>query len=64
MPHGLTWTNCLLSCSIANSFTQFSGEDSAYFMRKTVKDLSDMQDLPDEGFPYRKQVTNSTTPGA
>ncbi|KAG2326830.1 hypothetical protein Bca52824_009558 [Brassica carinata] len=32
------------------------GEDSSYFMRKTLEDLSDMQDLPDEGFPYRKQL--------
>ncbi|CAN8285157.1 unnamed protein product [Cochlearia groenlandica] len=32
------------------------GEDSKYFMRKTLEDLSDMQDLPDEGFPFRKQV--------
>ncbi|ESQ52033.1 hypothetical protein EUTSA_v10016153mg [Eutrema salsugineum] len=32
------------------------GEDSTYFMRKTLKDLSDMQDLPDEDFPYRKQL--------
>ncbi|XP_033147612.1 RRP12-like protein isoform X2 [Brassica rapa] len=32
------------------------GEESSYFMRKTLEDLSDMQDLPDEGFPYRKQL--------
>ncbi|VVA93509.1 unnamed protein product [Arabis nemorensis] len=32
------------------------GEDSTYFMRKTLEDLADMQDLPDEGFPYRKQL--------
>ncbi|XP_010509765.1 PREDICTED: RRP12-like protein isoform X2 [Camelina sativa] len=32
------------------------GEDSAYFLRKTLEDLSDMQELPDEGFPYRKQL--------
>ncbi|CAH8389307.1 unnamed protein product [Eruca vesicaria subsp. sativa] len=32
------------------------GEDSSYFMRKTLEDLSSMQDLPDEGFPYRKQL--------
>lgn len=54
---GVIWTSYLLSCSFANPFTQFPGEDSAYFMRKALEDLSDMQDLPDEGFPYRKQVT-------
>ncbi|KAF2605537.1 hypothetical protein F2Q70_00025145 [Brassica cretica] len=32
------------------------GEESSYFMRKTLEDLSDMQGLPDEGFPYRKQL--------
>lgn len=32
------------------------GEHSAYFMRNTLQGLSDMQDLPDEGFPYRKQL--------
>ncbi|KAJ0240084.1 ARM repeat superfamily protein [Hirschfeldia incana] len=32
------------------------GEGSSYFMRKTLEDLSIMQDLPDEGFPYRKQL--------
>ncbi|KAJ4891620.1 ARM repeat superfamily protein [Raphanus sativus] len=32
------------------------GEASSYFMRKTLQDLSDMQNLPDEGFPYRKQL--------
>ncbi|CAN6825587.1 RRP12-like protein [Brassica napus] len=32
------------------------GEESSFFMRKTLEDLSDMQGLPDEGFPYRKQL--------
>ncbi|KAF8100994.1 hypothetical protein N665_0212s0035 [Sinapis alba] len=32
------------------------GEDSSYFMRKTLQDLSDMKDLPDEDFPYTKQL--------
>lgn len=45
------------SCSCANPLTQFSGEDASYFMRKTLEDLSDMKDLPDEDFPYTKQVT-------
>ncbi|WZY81774.1 hypothetical protein YC2023_028158 [Brassica napus] len=31
------------------------GEDASYFMRKTLEDLSDMKDLPDEDFPYTKQ---------
>lgn len=57
MTQGVIWTNYLLSCLCANPLTQFSGEDSAYFMRKTLEDLSEMQDLPDEGFPHRKQVT-------
>lgn len=34
----------------------FSGAYSSYFMRGTLKNLSDMQHLSEEDFPYRKQV--------
>ncbi|GLT62846.1 hypothetical protein SLA2020_354490 [Shorea laevis] len=32
------------------------GYYSSYFMKGTLKNLADMQDLPDEDFPYRKQL--------
>lgn len=60
VPRGAILINYLLRRSCANPFRHslnFTGENSTYFMRKTLQDLSDMQDLPDEGFPHRKQVT-------
>jgi ribosomal RNA-processing protein 12 len=33
-----------------------AGSDSPYFMRGILKNLEDMQKLPDEDFPFRKQV--------
>lgn len=33
-----------------------AGIYSSYFMRGTMKSLADMQNLPDESFPFRKQV--------
>lgn len=35
------------------------GNYSSYFMRGTLKNLADMQRLPDEDFPYRKQLHES-----
>ncbi|TYH60993.1 hypothetical protein ES332_D07G018700v1 [Gossypium tomentosum] len=32
------------------------GYYSSYFMKGTIKNLADMQSLPDEDFPYRKQL--------
>ncbi|XWS17532.1 hypothetical protein CRYUN_Cryun33cG0075300 [Craigia yunnanensis] len=32
------------------------GYYSSYFMKETLKNLADMQSLPDEDFPYRKQL--------
>ncbi|KAH8505512.1 hypothetical protein H0E87_012659 [Populus deltoides] len=37
----------------------FPGNYSSYFMRGTLKNLADMQRLPDEDFPYRKQLHES-----
>ncbi|CAN8277424.1 unnamed protein product [Cochlearia groenlandica] len=45
-----------MSFQVVSAMFDKLGEDSTYFMRKTLEDLSDMQDLPDEGFPYRKQL--------
>lgn len=33
-----------------------AGIYSSYFMRGIIKSLTDMQNLPDESFPFRKQV--------
>lgn len=33
-----------------------AGSNSPYFMRGILKNLEDMQKLPDEDFPFRKQV--------
>lgn len=40
------------------SFNQLfhAGADSSYLMRGTLKTLADMYKLPDEDFPFRKQV--------
>uniref|UniRef100_A0A1J3F6E5 RRP12-like protein n=1 Tax=Noccaea caerulescens TaxID=107243 RepID=A0A1J3F6E5_NOCCA len=45
-----------MSFQVVSAMFNKLGGDSAYFMRKTLEDLSDMQDLPDEGFPHRKQL--------
>lgn len=34
----------------------FSGQYSSYFLMDTLKTLVDLQELPDEDFPFRKQV--------
>lgn len=34
------------------------GQYSSYFLRGTLKSLADMQELPDEDFPFRKQVAS------
>lgn len=36
-----------------------AGPDSSYLMRGTLETLADMQKLPDEDFPFRKQVSFS-----
>ena len=37
----------------------FTGDSSSYLLRRTLTNLTDMQKLPDEDFPFRKQVMSS-----
>ncbi|XP_057968384.1 uncharacterized protein LOC131157934 [Malania oleifera] len=44
------------SFQIVSALFDKLGEYSSYLLRGTLKSLSDMQKLPDEDFPYRKQL--------
>lgn len=33
-----------------------TGNHSSYFLKEVLSNLADMQELPDEDFPFRKQV--------
>lgn len=35
-----------------------SGNHSPYFMRGILKNMEEVQKLPDEDFPFRKQVSS------
>lgn len=45
-----------LSFQVLSSIFDKLGPDSSYLMRGTLKTLADMQKLPDEDFPFRKQL--------
>ncbi|CAA2965615.1 RRP12 [Olea europaea subsp. europaea] len=45
-----------MSFQIVSSMFEKLGKYSSYFLRGTLKSLADMQKLPDEDFPFRKQL--------
>lgn len=45
-----------MSFRIVSSMFEKLGKYSSYFLRGTLKSLADMQKLPDEDFPFRKQL--------
>ncbi|KAL2533290.1 ARM repeat superfamily protein [Abeliophyllum distichum] len=45
-----------MSFKIVSSMFEKLGKYSSYFSRGTLKSLADMQKLPDEDFPFRKQL--------
>nr|XP_048334915.1 RRP12-like protein isoform X2 [Ziziphus jujuba var. spinosa] len=45
-----------LAFEVVSSMFDKLGIYSSYFMRGTMKSLADMQNLPDESFPFRKQL--------
>ncbi|XP_010533237.1 PREDICTED: RRP12-like protein [Tarenaya hassleriana] len=45
-----------MSFEVVSAMFDKLGEHSSYFMKNTLRNLSDMQHLPDEDFPYRKQL--------
>lgn len=45
-----------MSFQVASALFEKLGMNSPYLMKGTLKNLADMQKLPDEDFPYRKQL--------
>lgn len=51
--YGSVWD---MSFQVVSTMFDKLGDSSSYLLRKTLMSLADMQKLPDEDFPYRKQL--------